>query len=345
MPIKRPRTVGKLKAKTASHRWIRLAMMIGGLFLCPLSATRADVTAALSGPVRVELTDGRSFSGRPVSFRDDILLLRTQLDGGEVERGFPRAQIRRMHFPGQRLVAEMMEMLDDGRTAEVLPHLEALWRQRAGFLALAEAETIELLAALPATHLDHGDAYRAIALARNLLPHARTPAVADRLHETILIGHYRLEFYDETEKLARDWIRAQHDFPPSALGWRILADLALREEDFAKVVWIALQPIATAGPESSKHLDSCYALAIHAFHKKKSFGRAAQLHREMLDRGLVWPSEETLAETGKFYQSLIPAESQRKADTPEPDLDLRPPEEDLNLPLEEIRKILRRENP
>lgn len=317
------------------------------LLLMPPAAfsAGAEVGDALSGPVRVELKDGRSFGGRAVAFRDGVLLLRTRLDRGEVEQGFPQAQIGRVHFPGADVVAEAQQLLDDGEVAGAMSRLEAIWRQRAKFLSLVEAEMVELLAALPSAHLETGDPYRAIGLARILLPHARAPEVADRLHEAILLAHYRLEFYEETEELARDWIQAQEDFPVSALGWKILADLALREEDLEKVIWIALQPIAIAGPRPTPHLDGCYALAIHAFHRKEAFERANQLHQEMIDRKLSWPEDPLLAETGVFYQARLVRHLTSEAGANEPDLDLRPPEEDLNLPLNDIRKLLRAEDP
>lgn len=341
----------KSSAAPATHpirkpfRQIVLPLLLLALSPVHAESVADELESALSGPVRVELNDGRSFSGQPVAFRDDVLLLRMRIDGGEADRGFPRSDIAEVNFPGEKVVAEAAELLEDGELTEALPLLEAIWRQRAPYMAIVDTPTLELVSALPFVHLETGDPYRAIGLAKNLLPHA-ADEVADTLHEAILLGHYRLEFYKETEELAREWIRAQEEFPASALGWKILADLALREDDFEKVVWIALQPIAIAGPQPVKHLDGCYALAIHAFHEMENPDRAQRLHREMTARGLAWPEDEVLAETGEFYQSkLAEAVAESEAAEAEADLDLRPPEEDLNLPLQNVRKILRVEDP
>lgn len=316
------------------------------LLLVPTETTGTqEAVPTLSGPLRVELRDGRSQSGQPLSFRDDILVLRTYLDDGAVDQGFPRQQIARLHFPGDDVVAQAMEWQQAGDLAQALPFLETIWRQRAPFLILLPPETTDLLGILPAAHLATGDPYRAIGLARTLLLHASGEEARNNLHQVILLGHYQLEFYQETEELARAWIEGQSDFPSSALGWRILAELALRDEDLDQVRWRALQPIAWAGPEPMAHLAHCYALAIHAFHQQEDPTTAAQLHREMLDRHLTWPDTPVLAATGEWYTTQAAREARRQSAQAEPDLDLRPPEDDLNLPIRKVRKLLHHHSP
>lgn len=324
----------------------RLALLLAALLPALEGAGQGDnPESALAGPITVKLKDGRSFSGRPISFRDEILTLRSELERGEVEQGFPRSSIARLEFPGQRVVAAAMERIDDGDLTAALPRLEEIWRQRQPFLPLLEPETVELLAWLPFAHLERDDPYRAIGVATKILPHATEAQVKDRLHETMLRGHYELEFFDDAEKLARDWIRDQEDVPTSAFGWKLLGDLALREEDFDRVVWITLQPIAMSGPQPMAHIEGCYALAIHAFHQRDEREGAARLHREMIERELSWPPDKALAETGEFYQSRLAEAVKKKAAAAEPDLDLRPPEEDLNLPIRKVRKLLQTNEP
>jgi hypothetical protein len=324
-----------------------IALLLPFLPTALLAETSAppDTVPALGGPIRVELRDGRSQSGQPLSFRDDILMIRTFLDGGAVDQGFPRAHIAQLHFPGDDVVAHAMEWQQAGDLVRALPYLEAIWRQRAPFLQLLPPETTDLLGVLPAAHLETGDPYRAIGLARTLLPHASGEEARNRLHEVILLGHYELEFYQETEELARAWIEGQSDFPRSALGWRILGDLALRADDLAQVRWRVLQPIALAGPEPMAHLAHCYALAIHAFHHQDGESTAAQLHREMMDRHLSWPDAPALAATGEWYETRALREARQRAARAEPDLDLRPPENDLNLPIRKVRKLLPTHSP
>lgn len=322
-----------------------IALILVLAWIIPCLAAAPDSDPSTGNIVRVELEDGRSFTGQPISFRDEIVMLRTRIDGGEVERGFPRHTIARLHFSHPELVGTAIELVDDGRLPEALPHLEALWRQRAPFLALLTPDIIDLLTALPSAHLETGDAYRAIGLARTLLPHTKTDESKNRIHESILLGHYQLEFYQETEALAREWIQQQPDFPTSALGWKIMGDLALREEKFGRVVWVALQPIATAGPQPIEHLNGCYALAIHALHQQEDEGRAANLHREMMALQLAWPEDEALQTTGELYHTVTDQAAQAEPVVTEPDLDLRPPKEDLNLPIRQVRKNLRTRPP
>lgn len=306
------------------------------------AALRASESAEdeLRGPVRVEMRDGRTYTGQPVAFGDGMLTLRIRIESGEVERGLPQEEIARLQFSGASVERAAAGHLADGAVEEALPHLEALWRQRAPLLALLEPERLELLSALPVAYLAVGDAYNAIALARRILPHATEKTTADRLQEAILMGHFDLEFYEETDELARAWIREQESFPDSALGWRILAELALLQEDFDRVLWVALQPVAIAGPLPVEHLDACYALAIYAYHATEARDQAARLYREMVSLNLPWPRDERFAATGELYHEALAKEIAGKPETPTPDLDLRPPEQDLNLPLRAVRKLL-----
>lgn len=308
----------------------------------PLPATPPD----LSGPLRVELHDGRIHSGQPVAFRDDRLYLRTRLGAGEVERGFSRPEIARLHFPGETVAEETARLLSDENRIDALPLLEALWRQRAPFLSLLEKETLQLLAALPESYLDSDDFYGAIAFANRLLPHLTDDRqTAGRLQEAILLSHLHLKMYEETRHMAEDWIRQAENPPNSALGWRILAELALQEHNLDEVIWLSLQPIAFTGPDPMPHLDHCYALAIHAYHAQEKTTQAAVLFSEMQSLGILWPQEERFRETGEIIAELVPQKPPSNTEPATPDLDLRPPEQDLNLPIQKIRKLLQPDLP
>lgn len=323
-----------------------LFFLLGLMLAAPAIAEEDPEDRDLSGLLRVELKNGRSHSGWPVAFKDDLLFLRIRMGGGEVEQGFPREDIARLHFPGSEVEREAAALVQEGHLTEAVEPLELLWRQRAPFLGLLDEESLDLLSALPAAHLAAGDPYRAISLANRLLPRAPSPATHNHLQEAILLGHLDLEFWEEASDLAREWIHGQEDFPDSALGWKILAELALLEEDLDRVLWVALQPIAISGPAPAEHLDSCYALAIHAFHLKEEPVPAVRLYREMTeDLRLMWPGDAKLAETGEIYRLVAEQETAAAEAATEADLDLRPPEDDLNLPIQKIRKLLRKESP
>lgn len=315
-----------------------LSLSVATAALAPAAPEFAD---DLSGPIRVEMRNGRVYIGQPIAFGDGLLTLRMPVGTGEVDQGLPQQEIARLHFPGEAIERTAASLIADGALEQAVPHLEVLWRQRAPLLALLEPERLELLSALPLAHLASGDAYSAVALATSMLPHAPNKATADRLQEAILMGHFNLEFYEETEALARKWIVEQDGLAESALGWHVLANLALLREDLDAVLWVALQPIVLAGPLPVEHLEECYALAIHAYHATEARDQGARLYREMVSLSLPWPRDERLAATGQFYRERLAEEIAGKAEAPPPDLDLRPPEQDLNLPLKAVRKLLR----
>lgn len=311
------------------------------IFLADGATAQPSLEAELSGPIEVELRDGRRHSGHPVSFRDDLLTIRIAAGGGELEQGFPRDTIAKIHFSGAATERTAVALVAEGQLQEAIPFLEGLWRQRAPFLALLDAESLDLLSALPGAQLEGGDAYRAISLAKLLLPHAKSSSISNRLQEAILVGHFDLELFEEADALAHGWIRQQDKFPDSALGWRILAELALAQKDYDRVLWVALQPIAVAGPLPMDNIEDCYALAIHAYHLLEAPEEAAMLFLEMSSLNLPWPQgRPDFAATEEIYRHATEQGPEEEAPPPGPDLDLRPPEQDLNLPIRAIRKLL-----
>lgn len=334
--------------KTPSNHLMR---RLGWVWVFPLLAISAIGSNAENVPdpadtVRVELRDGRSFSGKPVGLRDGIVTIRVAIDRGEVERGFPADTVERLHFPDEEITRQVSDLVDRRELVKAIPGLEAMWRPRSAFIAILDPATMKLFAALPAAYLESGDLYRAIGIARRLLPHARGSATRNAIQEAILLGHYKLEMFSESSRLAREWIADQPPFPASALGWKILAQLALRDEDFERVIWVALQPIALADARPIPHIGDCYALAIHALSQQEREDEAALLYREMRDRGLEWPDDPRLADTGSRCAAAceVAAKTNNTTQAPlggadaEPDLDLRPPEKDLNLPIQQVRK-------
>lgn len=292
--------------------------------------------------IEIELRDGQFFSGEPVSFRNNIVSIRTIVDGGEYDRGFPAESIAALRFADRKTVDQARELIGAEMSEEVLSVLEEIWLPRAPFLSLLDEETIALLAHLPHAHLTAGDPYRAVGLAQRLLPHAVKSQTADQIQEVILLGYLKLELWKEAEERAREWIDAQPRFPRSALGWRVLAELALRDEELEDLLWIALEPIAIASSEKIDHLANCYAFAIHAFLLQEELGKAVDLFKEMHERGFLWPDDKNLRETETEMTKLISASQRENDPEPEADLDLRPPEKDLNLPIDQVRRAIKR---
>jgi|SRR5690625_1872410 len=317
-----------------------LLVSISLAFLLSISSASEKTSAW----IEIELNDGQTFSGEPVSYRNHVVSIRTIVDGGAFDRGFPADSIASLRFPDEKTVAHARDLIDGEITEETLSVLEKIWLPRAPFLSLLDEETIGLLAHLPGAQLALGDPYRAVGLAQRLLPHAAETESADRIHEVILLGYLKLELWEEAEERAKEWIDEQPRFSQSALGWRVLAELALRNQELEELLWIALQPIAMTGAENIDHLADCYALAIHALFLQEETSRAVELFKEMRERGLNWPKHEKLQETKNEMAELVPVTS--NAEDPdaeaEVDLDLRPPEKDLNLPIDHVRKAIKR---
>lgn len=308
--------------------------------LLPNAARAETDLSVLEGPVDVELVDGRAYNGRAVAFRDDVLYLRRELPDGEVERGFPSEQIQEIHFPGEEMEILALDMLDEGLLDEAVRVLEAVWRQRAPFLGLLNDRQLAVLYLLPELRLRTGNPGRAIGLAEELLARTGGPDGGLSLRAVTLRAHFALELFAESEALAGEWIEQQGRFPRSAIGWKILAELAIMNEDYDRAAWIALTPVSFAGPFETPFLADCYALGILALHELEEPDRAAVLGLEMHHLRLAWPEEDRFSDLRELYEQTDDEAAGSATRPGEGDFDLRPPDEDLNLPLRAVRKLV-----
>ena len=318
------------------------------LFFCQPDARAIETGAPLpTGPVEVLLRDGRSHRGEPVSLENNLFTVREFLDGGEVEWVIRRETIERVRFPGADTEREARALLDEERHGEAFPLLRALWRQRSPWLELLRETELALLAALPGLYLQRDDPDGAINTARRLRP-LLPPGMAGRapVSEALLQSLTRVDLLDEARQLAREWALEQGRFGGSALGWLVLAELAMNNDDPEEALWLALQPVAFSGPLPMSQLETCYALAARAHDLLGEEDQARALFQEMTVLGLPWPEDrpewsDTERNLREWLDSVREAEAaaEEEAETGA-DLNLRPPEDDLNLPIQHVRKLL-----
>jgi hypothetical protein len=190
------------------------------------------------------------------------------------------------------------------------------------------ASDLGLFFALVDVRMRTGAEIDGIALARRL---SGLEAAAERrgdLADLILLGHWQLGLVDEARSLAREWCSGAKLGGPSALGWRILGEIALREARPDDALWIAMQPVAFASFENPPHLDACYAIAVTAAWRMSDEPLARRLRGSMDERALAWPAG--------FAEPDLSAAS-RQGNLPAPGSSKKP---DLHLSLDQVRKLI-----
>jgi hypothetical protein len=285
----------------------------------------------------------REFSGLLDGLRDGRLFIRVATGGGEVGYSFAPDDIASLTLPGADFEARATELCDRGAFAEAFPLLEALARQRLRYLpVLADAHQrplwqlvrASMRAGNPLTTLGYVNQLR-------ILP-SMNDANRILLRDAELDAHVKLGRVDDIQRLATAWCAEADLSGDSALGWKILAQVAYDRGDFAKARWTALQPVVFSGHLPIEHLDACYALAISAAHRLRGEPHAAVLYREMQTRTIAWPEIPALAAIGAHYAALPPDAVPQPAPV-ESSVTLRaPPENPPNRTLDQVRKIATR---
>jgi len=121
-------------------------------------------------------------------------------------------------------------------------------------------------------------------------PHIENPALIAEIEENLLLALFNAGMTEEAEAKANEWIRAADPAGSSALGWRLLAELSFKQEDYETAFWAALHPVAFSNQMPMEHLNACYAFAITAASELRLKEPRQQLILEMRDRALPWPT-------------------------------------------------------
>jgi hypothetical protein len=301
-----------------------------------------------AGDAVVETRQGRTYRGQLRGFDGATLHVTVrEATGGEATLGVPAADVRRLAFPGDELVAAAEEAAEVGDHAEARALLEPLWRQRAPYLSLLPPAEVARFDALVEACLHTGGAIEAIGYARRLLALGASGDRALTLRAAEVQGHWQLGLVEEARSLAEAWCRETDPAGPSVFGWRVLAEIALAERRWEDARWLALTPVSFATFLPAPGLEACYALAAAAAWRAGDDDHALILFDELDARGLAWPVDlPALAEDRTRLHELRARRSAAGDDAENPSageagLD-GPPAEDLNLPLQQVRKLIAR---
>ena len=319
-----------LSGLRAIHSTFGTRIMFGtlALLLASPASAQSNAFSPLSGEATVTNTQGRVFRGELRGFINGQVTLVSREGAGEITRRFIAADVRAIEFPGYELVATAADLVSNGRWPEARGALETLAKQRGPYLEVLNASDLGLfLALIEARMHTHGE-IDAIALARRL---EQLDAATDRrteLSDMILLGYWQLGLEAEADPLAREWCAKNAPGGRSALGWRVLAEIALHSARNEDALWIALQPIAYGSFEYPSQLDACYAIAVTAAVRIADLELAKRIRREMDTHGLDWPAafaEPDLSATARDAGLSAPASSKKP---------------DLHLSLDQVRKLV-----
>lgn len=324
-----PRAKGE-DPRYAEHRPLHAtsAMFVALLLTLPAFAQSSSFLPT-AGEATVTNSQGRSFKGELRGYvSGQVVLVSREGDAGEVTRRFNAADVRSIVFPGYELTATAADHVANERWQEAREALETLARQRGPYLEVLSPSDLGLFFALVDVRLRTRAEIDGIALARRL---EALEAAADRrgeLADAILMGHWQLRLVDEARTLAREWCGRSQPGGPSALGWRILGEIALRDARNDDALWATMQPVAYASFENPPHLDACYAIATIAADRLDDTALATRLRAAMDERGLAWPAG--------FAEPDLSASS-RPGRLPAPGSSRKP---DLHLRLDQVRKLI-----
>lgn len=314
-------------------RRIRLAGLLALTSLACLSLngqTLAEVKADLSGPAQILLQNGNRQMGMITSWNGDLLRLKVKLGAGSAEMTFRADEIKDIGFSGENRLQTLQTWTEDpARATDALALFRAFYQQRGAFLQYMDASELNLFVNYALFALKQGKPLRAVAMIEVLRPYIQDDARLKSLDDAALLGLFLGGMNEQAESQAIKWIEAAEPAGESALGWRILAEMRLREERYEDALWRALYPIAFANQMPMEHLEFCYALAIRAAIGSDQEALAERLTDEMLNRGLAWPSENPLLGSGLPEELLaVPA-----AEAP-----VEVPAKNQNDKIEEIQK-------
>lgn len=305
------------------------------LLLIPLQQTPADTLA------RVLLNDGRAYQGiLRLTGPDMVSVAVRETSGGEIVYRVSGPRISQIDFPAaedERVARELWEENNPGPAASLL---KPVVDERLPFLPWLSRESRQPLLLLLQTALANAEYQQVISLAGALRPHLSDPQEAAMADQALLRSHAGREDWPAAVESARAWCRAADPGGDSALGWAVLAESSWVKGKAEETLWYSLQPLAFSSAPSAPFLDQCYAAAILAHRAAERLGEADHLRLEMLRRGLPWPDHGRFAalDPGIPERAPDPENSELPAD-----LLAGPPQEDLDLPLQLVRKLIARQ--
>jgi hypothetical protein len=255
-----------------------------------LSPTLSEIRSTLQEPVTIVLDGGNQQTGQVTHWDESELRIEVSLAGGTAELTFPADEIRSIRFPGAEYKRILYKWKNDPeRVEDALALYRTYYQQQGAYLSLLSQRELSFFIDYADFALAQKEPLKAVATIDIISPYIEDEAVLKQLKENLLLGFFQGGMREEAEVEARKWIKEAEPAGPSALGWRLLAEINYEHEEYESAFWTAMHPIAFSNQMTMLHLDVCYALAILAAEELRLKEEPLQLAAEMRDRGLAWP--------------------------------------------------------
>ncbi len=282
-------------------------------------AERETIHRELQEPIRLTLTNGRRVLGHSIHVSGEQLQVGTSEGAGEAIFTFGVDEVAGYDIPGESYKALAVEWIENGETEKAIELLYLLYQQRVNLIPLLPASESNFFIYYVQLILDSPNPARAIGVTKVLKPQIENPAALRALDDAVLESYHNLKLYDEARPLAQAWIETRDPDGDSALGYYVLGCDRLRAEDYAGALDLALRPIVFSSPGPTDKLAHCYAVSISASLGLREPKYATTLYREMQERHLSWPKNDSTLEPfhRKLRALLEKAELKTQDDQPE----------------------------
>lgn len=263
----------------------------------------ATIYRELQEPIQVKLKNKRTIPGHSINVSGDTLQIGTSEGAGEIIFTFKTDEVDSFSIPGESYKTLVVEWIESGETEKALELIELLYMQRVQLIPLLPPSESNFFTYYIDLILDSDNPARAIAVTEVLRPQIESPAALRALDDAILESYHNLELYDEALPLAQAWVASRTPYSKSALGYYVLGTAALRTESYNEALDLALQPIVFSSPITNEKIAHCYAVAVSAALGLREKDYAIILYKEMLERELSWPENDTTL--APFHKTIL----------------------------------------
>lgn len=263
-----------------------------------------EIRTELQAPLSIQLKNGNLQTGQVIYWDGQNMRLRIDLGGGTAEISFSVDEIRAIHFPGNEHINTLYEWIrTPGRVEDSLELFRAYYQQRGAYLSFLSESDINLFFRYIMFALEQNEPLLAVAMIEVFRPLISDPVRLREMDDAVLIGFFQGGMREEAEAQARLLIEESLPTGPSAMPWRILAELHFDAERYEASFWTALQPVAYSNQMPMAELDACYALALVSAEELRLKDDAQRLAMEMLERDLSWPKSipDLIGREPKFF--------------------------------------------
>lgn len=254
---------------------------------------RQGIETELKAPITLNLENGQTIEGNPISVTGEQLQLASAEGAGEIVFTFKHNEIESIEIPGEEYKSLAIEWMEADESEKALELMDLLYQQRKTLLDVMPTSESNFFVLYIQLILDSPDPARAIGASVRLRRNISNPKALRALDDAILESYHRLELFEEAIPLAETWVKERTPYGESALGYHVLGCEHLRRAEYETALDLALQPIVFSSLLPTDKLAHCYALAISAAFELRERDYAALLFKEMRARGFVWPKRDS----------------------------------------------------